>query len=251
MMHHYWMNPSVTLRACGLVVLGLLLSTAARSEEPSDDDKRAKPTAHVERTIEGWTVKVDQRLIEGDDAELGERAMALLARRLADIRLILPSDKVARLQEVTLWLDRSHGKLTAAQYHPSAGWLKQNGYSEQLAKCVHIPAAGEFSSKRHQQVQPWSVLHELAHAYHDQVLGFDHEELIATWQRVKESGRLEKVLHIDGHETRHYALTNQMEFFAEMSESYLGTNDFFPFNRAELKQSEPEVHTLLKSIWEQ
>ena len=49
---------------------------------------------------------------------------------------------------------------------------------------------------------------------------------------------------------RHYGLTNQMEFFAEMTESYFGVNDFFPFNRAELKEAEPEIYALLRDIWE-
>ena len=41
-----------------------------------------------------------------------------------------------------------------------------------------------------------------------------------------------------------------MEFFAEMTESYFGVNDFFPFNRAELKEAEPEIHRLLGQVWE-
>jgi len=40
------------------------------------------------------------------------------------------------------------------------------------------------------------------------------------------------------------------EFFAEMTEAYFGVNDFFPFNRAELKEAEPEILALLSNIWE-
>ena len=49
---------------------------------------------------------------------------------------------------------------------------------------------------------------------------------------------------------RHYALTNHKEFFAEMTEAYFGVNDFFPFNRAELKEAEPEILSLMSIIWE-
>jgi hypothetical protein len=41
-----------------------------------------------------------------------------------------------------------------------------------------------------------------------------------------------------------------MEFFAEMTEAYFGTNDFFPFNRAELKESEPQIYEVLKNTWD-
>jgi hypothetical protein len=41
-----------------------------------------------------------------------------------------------------------------------------------------------------------------------------------------------------------------MEFFAEMTEAYFGVNDFFPFNRAELKEAEPEIYRLMVEISE-
>ncbi len=47
----------------------------------------------------------------------------------------------------------------------------------------------------------------------------------------------------------HYGLTDQMEFFAEMTECYFGANDFYPFVAGELKQAEPEIFSLLADIW--
>ncbi len=44
---------------------------------------------------------------------------------------------------------------------------------------------------------------------------------------------------------KHYALTNYKEFFAETPEAYFGVNDFFPFNRAGLKEAEPEISELM------
>ncbi len=40
-----------------------------------------------------------------------------------------------------------------------------------------------------------------------------------------------------------------MEFFAEMTETYFGQNDFFPFNRAELQREEPAISELMRAIW--
>jgi hypothetical protein len=34
-----------------------------------------------------------------------------------------------------------------------------------------------------------------------------------------------------------------------MTESFFGVNDFYPFNRAELKEAEPELFALLSQIW--
>ena len=225
------------------LLLAVLAVTAAAVDAPI-------PAAHTDRLVQGWTVHVDTRLVEGPDAALGTRALALLDAKLMEIALVLPADKVKRLRDVPIWLDRTHGKLRTMQYHPSAEWLASNGFTTNLAKCVHLPDAAEFASPDHFRRQPWAVLHELSHAYHDQVLGFEQPEILAAWEKVKASGHFDSVLLIDGRRGRHYALTNQKEFFAEMTESYFGMNDFYPFNRAELKESEPEVFALLHKIWE-
>jgi hypothetical protein len=209
----------------------------------------SKPTSHSTRNIEGWTVHIDDRLLRGPDAELGQRALRLLADNLYEITLEMQASRSQRLRQVPIWLDRTHGKLTSMQYHPSPAWLSEHGYSTNLAKCVHIPDAALFASPRDHFRQPWAVLHELAHAYHDQVLGFDQPEITAAWRRFRDSHRYESVLQIDGQAEKHYALTDQKEFFAEMSEAYFGMNDFFPFNRAELKREEPDLFALLLKIW--
>lgn len=57
------------------------------------------------------------------------------------------------------------------------------------------------------------------------------------------------MLRINGQREEHYALTDETEFFAEMSEAYFGMNDYFPFNHAELQEAEPKLLELLENIW--
>jgi hypothetical protein len=118
-----------------------------------------------------------------------------------------------------------------------------------LAKCVHICEAADFVAARQVNEQPWVVLHELTHAYHNQVLGFDDPRIVAAYERFKQSGHGDSVLLITGQHVRHYGLIDPKEFFAEMTEAYFGMNDFYPFNRAELMTAEPQIFELLKSIW--
>jgi hypothetical protein len=209
-----------------------------------------KPTSRTARQIEGWTVRVDDRLFQAPNEELGSRSLRFLESKLADIKAVVPEDRVKNLQAVPIVLDLTHGKLVPMQYHPDAGWLKANGYSAELAKCVHIPRAADLPTKRNINEQPWVILHELAHAYHDQVLGFDEPRIKEAYDNYRKSGHGDKALRHDGKRVRHYALTDHKEFFAEMTEAYFGVNDFFPFNRAELKEAEPEIYRLLADIWE-
>jgi hypothetical protein len=156
---------------------------------------------------------------------------------------------VAWLRHVPIRLDLTHGALISAQYHPGAGWLRKNGYDATLVHCVHIPDAAYFVSPKMSYEQPWAVLHELAHAYHDQVLGFDEPRILAAWKRFVDSGKYKSVPHMNGHMRPHYGLTNEKEFFAEMTETYFGMNDFYPFNSAELRRDEPELFGLMRGIW--
>ncbi|MGA2031502.1 MAG: SUMF1/EgtB/PvdO family nonheme iron enzyme [Thermoguttaceae bacterium] len=215
------------------------------------DDKLdpPKPASRSVRKIEGWTVRVDDRLLEPRNAALGARALKLLEAKLTEITTVVAADRLAKLQDVTIVLDLTHGKLRRMQYHPSAEWLKENGYSADLAKCVHLPDVHDFVDPRTCNEQPWAVMHELAHSYHDQVLGFDDARILAAYERFKKSGHGDSVLAMSGRRVRHYALTDHKEFFAEMTEAYFGRNDFFPFNRAELMTAEPEIFALLQTIW--
>jgi hypothetical protein len=239
------------MRARIVVAFGVALVAAATASPPAAprDAAPAKPASHTKRDIEGWTVRVDDRLLAGSDEALGRRALGLLESQLRSVALVLPRDKVKRLREVPVWLDLTCGDLESPQYHPSADWLAEHGYSHDLAKAVHIPSAAYFTAARFQREQPWAVLHELAHAYHDQVLGFDHADIKAAWERFVKGGRYKSVLHVSGKERPHYALTNEKEFFAEMTETYFGQNDFFPFNSAELRREEPELFRLMAKIW--
>jgi hypothetical protein len=100
---------------------------------------------------------------------------------------------------------------------------------------------------------PNFALHELAHAYHDRVLGFDEPRIPAAFTKAKESGRYAKVERRDaGGRSSHgpaYAMTDHKEYFAEGTEAFFSRNDFFPFTREELKRHDPELHALLTEIW--
>jgi len=237
------------MKVCRPLILLLLVLAALPAAAQTPASLPPPPTAHQERQIEGWTIRVDQRLLEKEGAEVGVRAIKLLTARLVVIGVIVPEPSLAKLREVPIQLDLSHGALRSMQYHPSAGWLKRNGYSEKLARTVHIPDVHAFLSPFENHRQPCVVLHELAHAYHDQVLGFDEARISAAWKRFRDSERYKKVLTSPGPRREHYGLTDPKEFFAEMTECYFGTNDFYPFVAGELKDAEPEIFNLMRDIW--
>ncbi len=226
------------------------VTTSTATPAQPQDDESPQPTSRTMKELEGWTLRVDDRLLgEAPDAALGARALRFLEAKLVEIKAVVPTERLKDLQSVTIVLDLNCGKLKSMQYHPGAGWLKANGYSEDLTQCVHLPRAVDVVTRRNINEQPWVILHELAHAYHDQKLGFDEPRIKAAHERFKESGHGDATLLYNGKRVKHYGLTNPMEFFAEMTEAFFGVNDFFPFNRAELQETEPELFKLLTEIW--
>ena len=94
------------------------------------------------------------------------------------------------------------------------------------------------------------ILHELSHAYHDQVLGFDEERIFNAFKEARDTDVYKRTMSHRGKIVRHYALSNHKEYFAEGTEAFFYRNDFYPFVRAELKQADPRLHDLLEQIWE-
>ena len=202
----------------------------------------------VERNIEGWTIAVDPKLLADENKALADDAFKALANHLQRVTYIVPEERVTELRKLRIWIDLSH-ELKSMQYHPGAGWLKNNGYDPRLVNHVHIPRAKALIEPQTWAKHPYVVLHELAHSYHDQVLSFDHPEIKAAWDNAKETGILKDVLLYTGRKVDHYGLTNHKEYFAESTEAYFGVNDFYPFVRAELKEHDPRMYQTLESIW--
>lgn len=230
-----------------LPIIILLLTAAAHGADLATNTPLS--TARTTRQVEGWTVRGDDRLLAPPHAELGARALRCLEGKLADIILVMPPEHLARLRLVPIVMDLDHGALNSMQYHPNPDWLAGHGYSTGLAKCVHIPIAAQLPTPRNVREQPWVILHELAHAYHDLHLGFDEPRVRDAYAKFKAGGSGEATLLFNGTKRRHYGLTDHKEFFAEMTEAYFGVNDFFPFNRAELMTSHPEIFKLMQAIW--
>jgi hypothetical protein len=202
----------------------------------------------VIKDVEGWTIKVDPALLECENEQLGKDALTALANHLQRVKYILPEERVKELQKLPIDLDLNHS-LGTMQYHPEKGWLMANRHDPRLEKHVHIPRAQSLINRGTWAKHPYVVLHELAHAYHDQVLGFNNKEILAAYKNMKEKGIYENVLLYTGRKVRHYALSNHKEYFAESTEAYLGVNDFYPFTRAELKEHDPMMYEIQKKIW--
>lgn len=219
----------------------LLLAWASVVSEAYD------PTANYQETnIVGFRVLVSSRMID-HPSEL-QLAFEELGRQRTAIALSVEPPVLEFLQTIPIWLEWAAKTNGAAEYHPSREWLIENGYNPEKAGCIEINNAANFV-RWSKKDQPSMLLHELAHAFHDQVLGWKDADVKNAFRQARESGRYEKVAYVNGGKTRSYALTNEKEYFAELTEAYFGRNDFYPFIRSELEAFDAAGFSVIAKKW--
>jgi len=207
---------------------------------------------HTTFSFHGWTIHLHDRLWQDDEGQAATRNMlGLLSDQLTRVVKAVPAPAVERLRQVPVWINAEYeNERPRCEYHPGAGWLRDHGRNPAMAKAVEISNVRifEFENRR----MPYLMLHELAHAYHDQVLRFDEPRIIAAFEVARESGGYESVRRFTGTKTvndKAYAISDHKEYFAESTEAYFGKNDFFPFDRSELRIHDPQIHALLNKLW--
>jgi Mlc titration factor MtfA (ptsG expression regulator) len=225
--------------------------TLAMSDRPVLAQVSESPSRST-RNLAGWTVHVSESLL-ATNAIPTAHALDLIQAQLEEIVRVVPAPAVIKLQKVPLWISPEYpGIPPRAEYHPDSRWLRAHGRDPAMAHGV------EFTNVRIIEAEcrrmPMLVLHELAHSYHDLVLGNDYPAIRSAYEKAKVEGNYDRVerCHGDGRPNtfeRAYAMTNEQEYFAENSEAFFGRNDFFPFNREELARHDPGMFEVLKVVW--
>jgi len=215
----------------------------------------------------GFDVDIDKRCY--DDPQR-------LKDFLADLEAAgecLPDIAKARLRDCCVVVHAETGRLRNMCYHPRRGgaWLEAHGLDRKLAGCVHLYNLTDYMSACDLWGPGGSLVHELAHAFHDALCGGHANECV--WQRYETAVHEEKLydrcrvkgkqgrprnlyervatlFRRGGVRRRHYATTSAAEFFAELSTAFLcDDNKWEPFTRAQLASRDPKTCAFLECVW--
>ena len=233
-------NVSLMVKKFGCVLFTfMVLGVGAANSSPATNGVPESES----RLISGWTVYVHKALL-ATNAAMTARALALLEAQLEEIARVVPPAALSALRQVSLWLSPEYPEVQPrAEYHPNAQWLREHDRNPAMAQGVEFTNIRIFEAETRRM--PNFALHELAHAYHDRVLGNDNADIKTVYQRAQAGGQYDRVEQRfgDGRSAtvRAYAMSNPQEYFAESTEAFFSTNDFFPFTREELKRHDPEM----------
>jgi hypothetical protein len=203
-------------------------------------------STYVLRDIGGFRVLVHREVLMHPTE--AKEALRELNAQVRQIIRAVPSQPLQVLRRVRIWLEWENNPRSAAEYHPSAEWLREHGYNPEKAGSVEINNARNFVRWSRGE-QPWMLLHELAHAYHHQVLGYENRMVLIAYQHAMRRGLYDQVEYVRGGKQKAYASTNVQEYFAELSEAYFGKNDFYPFTRDELAKHDPVGYRMMERAW--
>lgn len=212
----------------------------------------AQINGYESQNIQGFEVYVELDALNNYPQETNEAINLLNSMLMEIIDFELKEEIIEELRLVKIFMDWNTTS-GAAVYHPNLQWLIDNGYIVEKWKSIEISNISNFISWTELN-QPFMVMHELAHAYHHRVLGFSHVPIIQTYNNAMQNDLYDWVLYHAGNGNytyqEAYAATNEKEYFAELTEAYLGENDYFPFIREELELHDPIGYNLVRSIWE-
>lgn len=219
--------------------------------------------SYEKTVIHGFTIYFEIGLIDKYAA-----LIHILNNDLKHINNIIPKSALKILKSTPIWLNDSYlyynyektskeGKKYKIDiykppesmcFHPTADWLIEHGNLSNKAECIEIYRVKDWIKER--GYMPLVLLHELAHAYH-WYLGFDRVDVLNAYNSVKQSKNnlYRNIPFILGGLRDAYALTNQMEYFSELTESYFGLNDFYPFNKDELREYDNIGYKMMETVW--
>lgn len=203
--------------------------------------------AYQTLSIEGWTVFVEKPLAESKTDWPPVRAQ--LEKQLYQITRVVPDPALGKIRQVKVWVHIKAPGTPCMAYHPGRQYLVEHGMNPDMAKGIEVGCSDTFLKWTIDQ--PWMVLHELAHAYHDQFLekGYENPAIKTAYDAAKKADLYKRVMFWNGRERDGYAATNQMEYFGELTEAYFGVNDMFPFVRGELAKHDPEGLKAVAAAW--
>lgn len=194
--------------------------------------------------ISGFKIMINPNIADKPETK---EALEILAQKLEEITKIVKPNQLNQLRKVPFWIQFKLKPDGAMWYHTSKEWLVSNGYPAELENSVEIKNIRNFIDW--QGDQPYMVLHELAHAAHDLFLPELKTKIETAYQKALSGGKYNSVLYIRGGQQKAYAMNNSTEYFAELTEAYFGKNDYYPFNREDLKSFDPLGFQIMQEAW--
>ena len=247
-------NPNFIASAFTVLVLFLIQSSGQCESVTFEDGK--KVWTYEKTQVMGWDLYIEKSISK--DKALNAVILKEVREGIERFIKIVPSDAIKFLQTIPIWASNEptypmrKNERGVIPFHRDKTWLRDHDLNPHMAPGVHIinPRAALLDHKIFEW-GPMTMLHELAHAYHNVKLGLSNPDIRSAYGSAMARGLYLKVpdRKFKNKKVKAYAASNKEEYFAEVTEAYFGKNDWFPHNRKELKEYDPKAYLMVEKVW--
>lgn len=243
----------VVLVACAWLVPAQEPKPQPKPAEKKADKPVKEPVAGRKTVkIEGFTFLISEEALGADVSKYKRPPLDVLEYECKLLTAMFTPKVVDLLRRLTIFvnwdekvsLNNGRSGIAVASYFPGGAQQAVNDGRHPLqSKTVTIHTLKlltEMRQPRDDNQQACVLLHEIAHAVHDQLFGSDHAGIRAAYEQAMERRLVEK---------DSYAATNVREFFAEMTCTYFDRLDYYPHNRDDLKKHDPVTFKTMEACW--
>lgn len=136
------------------------------------------------------------------------------------------------------------------RYHASRNWLLINSYPIEKLNSVEISDVQAFLFLTWLN-SPNLMLHEIAHLYHVTSLTVHYEPIYQAFLDASNTGVYNQGNDNVIEDVPAHVISDQLNYFSELTEAYFGTNDYFPFNREQLRAHDPQGFAVIEQVWKE
>lgn len=211
------------------------------------------------RQIHGFTVLLSTQAVKEGKKDNGRpfRALQIEFDGLAEV---LSPAALKILRKVPIWIEWDNrdrptfgtfGQRPAlAKYYGGNIWTPTAAESMK-ADSVELLSLKTLSAEKNSAIQRTRLvlLHELAHAVHYLLVGYDNSGVQFAYKLAMERRLYDDVMTSWGRKEKAYAATNEREYFAELTCAYLDCCNYFPFDRDELREHDQAGYKMMEQVW--
>jgi hypothetical protein len=235
----------------------LLSATIVYADDPKPVPKAGKagPLDAVEgykrHTIEGFTLLVNQAVLDADASGFERKPLDVLELELKTVSRLMTPKALGVLRKLLIWVEWDErqpvsngrdGTAVAVYYGGHQLSLVRKGMHPLKSKSVTILSMKSLTAAHQPKTDAGGcvLLHEIAHAVHDNLLGWENPTIKAAYRLAMERKLYDK---------SQYVSTNEAEFFAELTCAYFDQLEYHPRTRDHLKKLDPASFKMLDAVW--
>jgi hypothetical protein len=200
-----------------------------------------------------WNIYVEEGMREGDQ-DLYATSLAKLNETLDYVFSVMPENarnELSKLRVFLLWGEASPlGGRKSGMSYIRKGEPKNYTYLDPRWEHALIIYSAENLMYLNELWSRKAIFHELSHAWHILNWPEKYPPIFNSWKNAKNSQKFVEVQDIKGKTIKSaYAIKNQLEYFAELSAMYFVGSNYYPYNKAGLRQYDPKGYEMIEVLW--